>query len=189
MRLDSWMGIIAGIRRIVLLQLPSGPQKYLFGDGGLPKERWGGGERSDPQGDYKARDCCSDKLTPFCRFSFIPVFDPICIFIIACNACFGVLVLWPALRTFKDEGISDTMGRMSVDSTDLLEVLNSNLYYLFLEHLKSEFSVENCVFWKACHRYKVEYGGGDEEEGLEGGEGGGEACKVTGEAGWSEATA
>ena len=50
--------------------------------------------------------------------------------------------------------------------------MNSNLYFLFLEHLKGEFSVENIMFWKHVDELKRDYGGGGEDI-LEEGEGGG----------------
>ena len=90
------------------------------------------------------------------------VVDPIIVFVISLTMVYGILVLWPALRTY-DRGDAAAMGRVSVDSTDMIEVLNSNLYYLFIEHLKGEFSVENCLFWKKVQQFKIDYGGlGDE---------------------------
>ncbi|GMI38279.1 hypothetical protein TrCOL_g817 [Triparma columacea] len=96
------------------------------------------------------------------RFFEKEVVDPIIVFVISLTIVYGILVLWPALRTYK-QGDAAAMGRVSVDSTDMIEVLNSNLYYLFIEHLKSEFSVENCLFWKKVQQFKIDYGGLDDE--------------------------
>ena len=89
----------------------------------------------------------------------VDVFDPSLIFIATMVTVFCCLVTWPAVRTFrthnKDFG---ALNRLSVEHTDLHEVLNSNLYFLFIEHLKSEFSVENCLFWKEVEQLKTEYG-------------------------------
>jgi len=99
------------------------------------------------------------------------VIDPSIIFIVTMVFVIGVLVTWPALRTFKGEHAGAGLTRLSVEHTDLNEVLNSNLYIIFLEHLKGEFSVENCVFWKHVEELKRDYGGGG-DDGLEEGEGG-----------------
>ena len=83
---------------------------------------------------------------------------------------FGVMVLWPAIRTLKGQNHAAGMTRLSVEHTDLREVLNSNLYFIFVEHLKSEFSVENCMFWKHVEELRHDYGGGSEAA-MEDGEG------------------
>ncbi|GMI05841.1 hypothetical protein TrLO_g364 [Triparma laevis f. longispina] len=97
--------------------------------------------------------------------------DPSFIFITDMLFIMGIMVLWPAIRTFKNKNGSATITRLSVEHTDLHEVLNSNLYFIFVEHLKSEFSVENCMFWKHVEELRQDYGGGSEAA-MEDGEGG-----------------
>jgi hypothetical protein len=87
-------------------------------------------------------------------------FDPSLVFITTMIIIFGLLVLWPACRTFRRRNKDFALSRLSVEHTDLVEVLNSNLYFLFIEHLKTEFSVENCLFWKEVQQLKIDYGPG-----------------------------
>jgi hypothetical protein len=96
--------------------------------------------------------------------------DPSLIFTLDMIFIFGVMVLWPAIRTLKGQNHAAGMTRLSVEHTDLREVLNSNLYFIFVEHLKSEFSVENCMFWKHVEELRHDYGGGSEAA-MEDGEG------------------
>jgi hypothetical protein len=85
-------------------------------------------------------------------------FDPSLIFVSTMVAMYSCIVLWPALRTFRRRNKTLGLARLSLEHTDLNTVLSSSLYFLFVEHLKSEFSVENCLFWKEVEQLKVDYG-------------------------------
>ncbi len=92
---------------------------------------------------------------------YIDSFDPSLCFTTSMVASYCVLVLWPAIRTFKQTNKRESTHRLSVEHTDLNEVLNSNLYFIFIEHLKLEFSVENCLFWKEVETLKHDFEGGN----------------------------
>ena len=83
-------------------------------------------------------------------------FDPHLIVIAGMNLSFMVLTLLPAVRTF---GFFVTKENKAggLDHQGLESILISHIYPVFVEHLKSEFSVENVLFWKEVENIKAEH--------------------------------
>lgn len=82
-------------------------------------------------------------------------FDPHMIVIFGMIGSFLIMTLVPALRTFETfrgfwsgRGDGEVLSSEDVANQNLKVILNSNYYPVFVEHLKTEFSVENILFWK-----------------------------------------